>query len=74
MTARDVAMNSALPSPQPARKPTMPPMESDDPANAAERDPSVRDAVAGAPNVEITEGRNGEGFYEAVVRSLAEAR
>jgi phosphoglycolate phosphatase len=43
-------------------------------ANAAERDPSVRDAVAGAPNVEITEGRNGEGFYEAVVRSLAEAR
>src|SRR5207247_929977 len=43
-------------------------------ANAAERDPSVREAVAGAPNVEITEGRNGEGFYEAVVRSLAEAR
>jgi hypothetical protein len=22
----------------------------------------------------VTEGRNGEGFYEAVVRSLAEAR
>ena len=43
-------------------------------ANAAERDPSIRDAIAGAPNVEITEGRNGEGFYEAVVRSLAEAR
>jgi hydroxymethylpyrimidine pyrophosphatase-like HAD family hydrolase len=43
-------------------------------ANAAERDPSVRDAIAGAPNVEITEARNGEGFYEAVVRSLAEAR
>jgi len=43
-------------------------------ANAVERDPSVRDAIASAPNVEITEGRNGEGFYEAVVRSLAEAR
>jgi hypothetical protein len=25
-------------------------------------------------NVEVTEERNGEGFYEAVVRSLAEAR
>ena len=43
-------------------------------ANAAERDPSVREAVAGLPGVEVTEGRNGEGFYEAVVRSLAEAR
>ena len=43
-------------------------------ANAAERDPSVREAVAGEANVEITEGRNGEGFYEAVVRSLAESR
>ena len=43
-------------------------------ANAVERDPAARDAIAGAPNVEITEGRNGEGFYEAVVRSLAEAR
>ena len=43
-------------------------------ANAAERDPSVREAVADAPNVEITEGRYGEGFYEAVIRSLAEAR
>ncbi len=43
-------------------------------ANAAERDPSVREAIAGEPNVEITEGRNGEGFYEAVIRSLAESR
>jgi hydroxymethylpyrimidine pyrophosphatase-like HAD family hydrolase len=43
-------------------------------ANAAERDPSVRDAIAGLPAVEVTEGRNGEGFYEAVIRSLAEAR
>src|SRR5256714_2124421 len=39
-------------------------------ANGAEKDPSL----AGRPNVEVTEGRNGEGFYEAVVRSLAEAR
>src|SRR5918912_4090924 len=34
-------------------------------ANAAERDPSVRDAVAGAENVEGTEAAVGEGFYEA---------
>src|SRR3954447_20845844 len=39
-------------------------------ANGAAKDPSL----AGRPNVEVTEGRNGEGFYEAVVRSLAEAR
>jgi hydroxymethylpyrimidine pyrophosphatase-like HAD family hydrolase len=39
-------------------------------ANGAEKDP----ALAGEPRVEVTEGRNGEGFYEAVVRSLAEAR
>jgi hypothetical protein len=25
-------------------------------------------------NVEVTEGANGEGFYEAVVRTLAEAK
>ena len=43
-------------------------------ANAAEKDPSIREAVAGRPNVQVTEERNGEGFYEAVVRSLAEAR
>ncbi|MEA2351017.1 MAG: hypothetical protein QOG86_1958 [Thermoleophilaceae bacterium] len=41
-------------------------------ANAVERDPSVREAIAGADNVEITEARNGEGFYEAVIRTLAE--
>jgi hydroxymethylpyrimidine pyrophosphatase-like HAD family hydrolase len=29
--------------------------------------------AAGA-NVEVTEARNGEGFYEAVVRTLAESR
>ena len=43
-------------------------------ANAVERDPSIREAIAGADNVEVTEARNGEGFYEAVVRSLAEGR
>jgi hydroxymethylpyrimidine pyrophosphatase-like HAD family hydrolase len=39
-------------------------------ANGAEKDPSLADR----PNVEVTDERNGEGFYEAVVRSLAEAR
>ncbi|MEX2195899.1 MAG: HAD hydrolase family protein [Thermoleophilaceae bacterium] len=43
-------------------------------ANAVEKDPSIRDTVMGRANVEVTEGRNGEGFYEAVVRSLAESR
>jgi hydroxymethylpyrimidine pyrophosphatase-like HAD family hydrolase len=38
-------------------------------ANAVEKDPSLASA-----GVEVTEQRNGEGFYEAVVRSLAEAR
>jgi phosphoglycolate phosphatase len=39
-------------------------------ANGAEKEPSL----AARPGVEVTEGRNGEGFYEAVVRSLAETR
>jgi phosphoglycolate phosphatase len=39
-------------------------------ANGAQKDPSL----ASRPDVEVTEERNGEGFYEAVVRSLAEAR
>jgi hydroxymethylpyrimidine pyrophosphatase-like HAD family hydrolase len=43
-------------------------------ANGLERDPDMGAAIAGRPNVEVTEARNGEGFYEAVVRSLAEAR
>lgn len=38
--------------------------------NAVEKDPSITQATGS--NVEITEGRNGEGFYEAVVRTLAE--
>ena len=43
-------------------------------ANALEKDPSLEETAAARRNVEVTEGRNGEGFYEAVVRSLAEAR
>jgi hydroxymethylpyrimidine pyrophosphatase-like HAD family hydrolase len=43
------------------------------PANGPERDPALRDAVAGRPNVTVTEGRMGEGVYEAVVSTLAGA-
>jgi hypothetical protein len=43
-------------------------------ANAVEHDPEITTAIGGRENVEITEGRNGEGFYEAIVRSLAESR
>jgi hydroxymethylpyrimidine pyrophosphatase-like HAD family hydrolase len=43
-------------------------------ANAVEKDPSIRADVAAHPNVEVTEERNGEGYYEAVIRALAEAR
>jgi hydroxymethylpyrimidine pyrophosphatase-like HAD family hydrolase len=39
-------------------------------ANGADKDPSL----AARPDLEVTEERNGAGFYEAVVRSLAEAR
>lgn len=38
--------------------------------NAVEKDPDIMRAAP--TNVEVTEGRNGEGFYEAVIRSLAE--
>ena len=41
-------------------------------ANALEEDPELRTVIGG--NVEVTERGHGEGFYEAVVRSLAEAR
>ena len=41
-------------------------------ANALEKDPSL--GAAAGPNVEVTESAMGEGFYEAVVRSLAEGR
>ncbi|MEX2252580.1 MAG: hypothetical protein WD649_00360 [Thermoleophilaceae bacterium] len=43
-------------------------------ANAVEKDPGLREAGAAYANVEVTEERSGEGFYEAVVRSLAESR
>jgi hydroxymethylpyrimidine pyrophosphatase-like HAD family hydrolase len=44
------------------------------PANGPERDAGLREAIAARPNVTVTEGRNGEGVYEAVVTALAEAR
>lgn len=40
--------------------------------NAVERQPDIAGAAAAHGNVEVTESRNGDGFYEAVVRSLAE--
>jgi hydroxymethylpyrimidine pyrophosphatase-like HAD family hydrolase len=43
-------------------------------ANAVERDPTIRAALAGHENVRVAEGRNGEGVYEAVVTTLAERR
>ncbi|HEY1358410.1 MAG TPA: HAD hydrolase family protein [Thermoleophilaceae bacterium] len=43
-------------------------------ANALEKDPDLRGHAAALGNVEITEEANGDGFYEAVVRSLAESR
>jgi len=39
-------------------------------ANAVEKDPAIREAIVGRANVEVTDARNGEGFYEAVVQSL----
>ena len=43
------------------------------PANGPEKDPGLREAIAGRPNVTVTEGRNGEGVYEAIVGTLAGA-
>jgi hydroxymethylpyrimidine pyrophosphatase-like HAD family hydrolase len=40
-------------------------------ANAVERDPSLRDVIAGRPNVHIAEGSHGAGVYEAVFTTLA---
>jgi hydroxymethylpyrimidine pyrophosphatase-like HAD family hydrolase len=42
--------------------------------NAVEKDPGLGADIVRMGNVDVTEDRNGEGFYEAVVRSLAEAR
>ena len=39
-------------------------------ANAPERDPSIRDAIAGRPNVRIAQEAYGAGVYEAVVSEL----
>jgi hydroxymethylpyrimidine pyrophosphatase-like HAD family hydrolase len=39
-------------------------------ANALERDPTMRDALAGADNVRVAEAGYGAGVYEAVVSSL----
>jgi hydroxymethylpyrimidine pyrophosphatase-like HAD family hydrolase len=40
-------------------------------ANGPERDPGLREAISGRPNITVTEGRNGDGFYEAVIGTLA---
>ncbi len=40
-------------------------------ANALERDPSLRDAAAGRPNVRVAGASYGAGVYEAVVTTLA---
>jgi hydroxymethylpyrimidine pyrophosphatase-like HAD family hydrolase len=42
--------------------------------NAAVRDPTLRQAVAGRPNVRFAEGSYGAGVYEAVMTTLAERR
>jgi hydroxymethylpyrimidine pyrophosphatase-like HAD family hydrolase len=43
-------------------------------ANGPERDEALREALPRFPNATVTEGRVGEGFYEAVVSTLAERR
>lgn len=43
-------------------------------ANAVEKDPTLREAIAGAANVRIAEAAHGAGVYEAVIASLALAR
>ncbi len=43
-------------------------------ANGPERDRGLRAAIGGRDNVTVTEGRNGDGFYEAVISSLMAAR
>jgi hypothetical protein len=41
-------------------------------ANGLEHDPQIRDSFASRPNVTVTEEPMTAGFYEAIVRSLAE--
>ncbi len=43
-------------------------------ANAVERDPSMREAIAGMPNVRVAEAAHGAGVYEAVVKTLTQQR
>jgi HAD superfamily hydrolase (TIGR01484 family) len=43
------------------------------PANGPERDPALAEAIAARPNVTVTEGRMGDGVYEAVISTLAGA-
>jgi len=43
-------------------------------ANRPERDPGLREVIAGRPNVTVTEGRTGDGVYEAVIGTLANGR
>ena len=40
-------------------------------ANAVAKDPTIREAIAGAPNVRVAEEPFGAGVYEAVVTTLA---
>jgi phosphoglycolate phosphatase len=40
-------------------------------ANGVEGDPEMREAIGAYANVTVTEGRMGDGFYEAVVSTLA---
>ena len=42
-------------------------------ANAAERDPSIREALAAHDNARVSEGAYGTGVYEAVVNTLMSA-
>ena len=42
------------------------------PSNGPARDPGIGEAIAKRANVTVTEGAMGDGFYEAVVGSLAE--
>ena len=39
-------------------------------ANAVERDPSIREAIAGRENVHVAGAGHGRGVYEAVVSTL----
>lgn len=41
-------------------------------ANALERDPELREVIAGRSNVRVAEAANGPGVYEAIVTTLAE--